>query len=97
MRPGLDENVSAAAQHSLPYHRTVRWPIHQGVEVKLDIFAYTDSENMRPEPFKARFTPRSEKRRQILLKEAAEAREALRVYDGETKITMENVMKNALE
>ncbi|KAK5367709.1 hypothetical protein LTR20_009193 [Exophiala xenobiotica] len=68
-----------------------------GAEVKLDIFAYTDSENMRPEPFKARFTPRSEKRRQILLKEAAEAREALRIYDGETKITMENAMGNLLE
>lgn len=93
MQPGLDGNVSDAiwGRRDLEYE-TMCLQKHQGNEVKLDIFAYTDSENMRPEPFKARFTPRSEKRREILLKEAAEAREALRIYDGETKITLESVM-----
>ncbi len=57
----------------------------------MDIFAYTKSENMRPEPFKASFTPRSERIKQILLQEAATAREALKIYDGETKLTLENV------
>ena len=63
----------------------------QGRPVKLDIFAYTPGENMRPERFKARFIPRSAKIEQILLEEAVQAREELRIYDGETKLTMENV------
>jgi hypothetical protein len=46
---------------------------------------------MRPEPFKAQFIPRSEKIQQILLEEAEIAREELRIYDGETSLTMENV------
>ncbi|KAH7092442.1 cytochrome P450 [Paraphoma chrysanthemicola] len=62
--------------------------------VKLDIFAYTESENMRPEPFRARFIPRSDKIRKLLLDEAAEAREALRVYDGETRVSMEDAINN---
>jgi hypothetical protein len=66
--------------------------VSQGREVALDIFAYTDSENMRPEPFKARFTPRSEKHAQIVLDEAAKAREELRIYDGETNLTLESVL-----
>ncbi|KAL2786629.1 cytochrome P450 [Aspergillus keveii] len=66
----------------------------KGEQVKLDIFAYTESENQRPEPFRVRFTPRSDKIRQLLLDEAAEARESLRIYDGETKITMEDAAQN---
>lgn len=49
---------------------------------------------MRPEPFKARFIPRSDHIRQLILAEAAEAREALREYDGETKVTMEQAADN---
>lgn len=63
----------------------------QGKEVELDIFAYTKSENMRPEPFKARFTPRTPRIAEIIREEARQAREELRVYDGETKLTLENV------
>jgi len=59
--------------------------------VKLDIFNYTKSENMRPEPFKARFIPRSKSIEQILRLEAVQARKELCVYDGETRLTMENV------
>jgi hypothetical protein len=62
--------------------------------VKLDIFAYTESENMRPEPFKARFIPRSEKIHQLLVHEAIAAREALRKYDGETCLTMGDAARN---
>ncbi|KAH8706086.1 cytochrome P450 [Phaeosphaeriaceae sp. PMI808] len=65
-----------------------------GNEVKLDIFAYTESENMRPEAFKARFIPRSDSIKGIVLEEAARAREALRQYDGETKVTMEDAVNN---
>ena len=46
---------------------------------------------MRPEPFKARFTPRAPEIRQIIEEGAAKAREALRMYDGETGLTLENV------
>ncbi|KIY00149.1 uncharacterized protein Z520_03834 [Fonsecaea multimorphosa CBS 102226] len=62
-----------------------------GNEVKLDIFAYTKSENMRPEPFKARFIPRSKAIEDIIRSEAVRARKELCAYDGETKLTMENV------
>ncbi|PSN75535.1 cytochrome P450 [Corynespora cassiicola Philippines] len=67
----------------------------QGNEVKLDIFAYTKSENMRPEPFKARFVPRSESIRKIILDESVDAREALRVYDGETRVTLEDAISQS--
>lgn len=43
---------------------------------------------MRPEPFKVRFIPRSEKIAEMILEEAQEALEELRVYDGETKVRM---------
>lgn len=66
----------------------------QGRERKLDIFAYTESENMRPEPFEARFIPRSESIRRLIVEEAVTARESLRVYDGETKIRMEDCISN---
>ncbi|KAL4905343.1 cytochrome P450 [Aspergillus multicolor] len=65
-----------------------------GNEVKLDIFAYTNTENTRPEPFKARFTPRSEKIHALIFEEAEQAREALRVYDKETKVDMKQATRN---
>jgi hypothetical protein len=52
--------------------------------VQPDIFAYTDGENTRPQPFPAKFTPRSERIREILVEEAKIAREELKIYDGET-------------
>ncbi|KAM5349584.1 hypothetical protein ACJ41O_006089 [Fusarium nematophilum] len=66
----------------------------KGREVDLDIFAYTESENTRPEAFKVRFMPRTKKIRELIESEAAEARENLRVYDGETHLTMEDAAKN---
>lgn len=62
----------------------------QGEEVKLDIFAYTASENMRPEPFKARFIPRHSRVPDIIDEAARIARENLSIYDGETKLTLSN-------
>jgi cytochrome P450 len=88
IQPGLDERVS-----QLSVIRTTRESersnIYQGEEVKLDIFAYTDNENTRPRPFPARFTPRSETIKQLLIKDAEAARERLRKYDGETSVTVE--------
>jgi hypothetical protein len=43
---------------------------------------------MRPEPFSARFTARSKVIEEMILNEAANAREELRAYDGETKIRL---------
>ncbi|KAF2461513.1 cytochrome P450 [Lineolata rhizophorae] len=63
-----------------------------GKQAKLDIFAYTDGENMRPVPFPARYTPRSKKIESIVRSEAAQAREQLSVFDGETKLTIADVM-----
>jgi hypothetical protein len=60
--------------------------------VKLDIFAYTDGENTRPQPFRARFTPRSDKIRDIIVEEAKAAREDLKIYDGETFLRVEDFM-----
>ncbi|KAF4549104.1 Cytochrome P450-like protein 1 [Elsinoe fawcettii] len=60
-----------------------------GKEEKVDIFGYNDSENMRPLPFKVRFVPRSEEIKSVIEAEAEEARERLRVYDGETTLTVE--------
>lgn len=61
----------------------------------MDIFAYTNSENMRPEPFQVRFIPRSDAIKNLLLDEAGEAREALRIHDGETRVTMEDAANYA--
>lgn len=58
----------------------------------MDIFAYTNGENIRPEPFPAIFEPRSKEMQEILYKEADRARKALNVYDGQTKLTMLDVM-----
>ncbi|KAH7380391.1 cytochrome P450 [Phaeosphaeria sp. MPI-PUGE-AT-0046c] len=65
-----------------------------GKEIKLDIFAYTNTENMRPEPFKVRFTPRSPKIKDLVESEANVAREALRIYDCETKVTINDALQS---
>ncbi|KAF9873021.1 hypothetical protein CkaCkLH20_09531 [Colletotrichum karsti] len=66
----------------------------EGKEMMLDIFAYTESENTRPRPFKAQFLPRSPEIRKLIDGEAVAAREALRIYDGETSLTMEDAVTN---
>ncbi|GAD96793.1 cytochrome P450 [Paecilomyces variotii No. 5] len=64
-----------------------------GNAVRLDIFAYTNGENIRPVPFKARFIPRSEKARETILFNAEKAREELKIFDGETKLTLADAVK----
>lgn len=92
IRPGLDANVSFFLD--FPKLVLVERPKavvdqSQGNDIPVDIFAYGESENMRPEPFKARFIPRSEQHKEMILKEAAQAREYLKQYDGETAISLE--------
>ncbi|KAJ9624193.1 hypothetical protein H2203_005644 [Taxawa tesnikishii (nom. ined.)] len=60
-----------------------------GIEQKLDIFAFTESENMRPEPFRVRISPRTEQKKALILEEAAHARDQLREFDGITKVELE--------
>ncbi|RDL29910.1 putative cytochrome P450 [Venustampulla echinocandica] len=57
----------------------------QGKEIPVDIFAYTNGLNIRPEPFKCRFIPRSAEIRATIKREGEEALERLSIYDGETK------------
>ena len=85
IRPGLDSNVNNCSLTNVRGLLTR----FQGQEIPVDIFAYGESENMRPEPFRARFIPRSERHRDIILNEAATAREFLRQFDGETTVKME--------
>lgn len=63
----------------------------QDKEEKVDIFAYGESENMRPEPFRARFIPRTENHREFISREAGNAEEFLRAYEGDTKVRMEDL------
>lgn len=64
----------------------------QGDPVQLSAFAYNDSENIRPLPFRARFTPRTSKIEELIRSEAREAGERLSIFDGETKLTLESVL-----
>lgn len=66
----------------------------KGNPVQLSAFAYNDSENIRPLPFKARFTPRSSKIEKLIRSEAREAAQRLSIYDGDTKLTLESVLAN---
>jgi len=66
----------------------------KGNPVQLSAFAYNDSENIRPLPFKARFTPRSSKIEELIRSEAREAAQRLSIYDGDTKLTLESVLAN---
>ncbi|KUJ09438.1 putative cytochrome P450 [Mollisia scopiformis] len=63
--------------------RKARGP--DGKEIPVDIFAYTNGLNMRPEPFKCQFIPRSLEIRATVEREGEEAEQRLSVYDGETK------------
>ncbi|KAH7012954.1 cytochrome P450 [Ilyonectria destructans] len=69
----------------------------KGNDRKLDIFAFNDSPVSRPLPFKMEFKPRSEEIASKVHEEAKNARHALRIYDGETKITMESAQENFTE
>lgn len=53
-----------------------------GEEVDLDIFAFTNGLNMRPQPFKCDISPRSEEVRETIVREGKRALSDLGVLDG---------------
>ena len=57
-------------------------------EVEVDIFAYTNGLNMRPEPFDCRWTPRSQEIEATIQREGREALSELEKYEGETRYRM---------
>ena len=98
IKPALDENVPAsfpylpspsALPESLP-DCPISDANFKGKEIPVDIFAYTDGENMRPQPFRARFLPRNERVLRALEREAAEAKDRLKRWDGETKVNIKD-------
>jgi len=65
-----------------------------GKELDLDIFAFTNGLNMRPQPFKCEITPRSATIRETIVKEGKEALRDLEVLDGESKYRMSTFYQN---
>ena len=57
--------------------------------MKLDIWAYTDNENTQPLPFEARFIPRSESIRRLIVEEAEAARASLQKFESEREKKVE--------
>jgi len=68
----------------------------RGEEIPVDIFDYTNGLNMRPRPFKCRFTPRGEAVRATVEAEGKRALEELSVYDGESKYRMSTFYKKEI-
>lgn len=56
----------------------------------MDIFAYTDGENTRPQPFAARFIPRNETILKTLTREAQEAEIRLAKWNGTTNVKIQD-------
>ncbi|KAH9217702.1 cytochrome P450 [Leptodontidium sp. 2 PMI_412] len=73
-------------------HNAFGW----GRRICSDIFAFTDAENTRPQPFKARLEPRSLGIRKLIKEEADAATERLRKWEGETKVTVEQFLADGL-
>lgn len=66
----------------------------EGNEIPVDIFAYTDGLNMRPQPFQCRFTPRSPEIRAAIEREGKQALDNLSVYDRESEKITEFFRRN---
>ncbi|ETI25665.1 hypothetical protein G647_02439 [Cladophialophora carrionii CBS 160.54] len=56
-----------------------------GKEIPVDIFAYTNGLNMRPQEFECRITPRSPEIKETIEREGKQALAELAQYDGESK------------
>lgn len=64
-----------------------------GREREVDIFAFTNGLNMRPQPFECEIAPRSDEVRATMEREGREALEELQVYDGESEYRMSTFYK----
>jgi cytochrome P450 len=56
-----------------------------GRDVEVDIFAFTNGLNMRPQPFRCDISPRTEEIRNTIVREGEQALNDLKVHDGESK------------
>jgi len=54
----------------------------------VDIFAFTNGLNMRPQPFQCEIVPRSEEIREAIVREGEQALADLKVHDGESEYRM---------
>ncbi|KAL1836797.1 hypothetical protein VTJ49DRAFT_4639 [Mycothermus thermophilus] len=59
-----------------------------GREIDVDIFAFTNGLNMRPQPFQCEISPRSEEIRETILREGKQALDDLKIHDGESRYKM---------
>lgn len=57
-------------------------------EIDVDIFAFTNGLNMRPQPFQCEIVPRSEEIREAIVREGEQALADLKVHDGESEYRM---------
>jgi cytochrome P450 len=67
--------------------RKARDPL-TGREIDVDIFAFTNGLNMRPQPFPCEIVPRSEEIEEAILREGEKAVQDLKIHDGESKYRM---------
>ncbi|KAH8772504.1 cytochrome P450 [Diaporthe sp. PMI_573] len=93
-QPLADQSVSMVVARLVWAFKVEPGLDEKGNPVQLSAFAYNDSENIRPLPFKARFTPRSSKIEELIRSEAREAAQRLSIFDGDTKLTLESVLAN---
>ncbi|TAQ87200.1 hypothetical protein B7494_g4462 [Chlorociboria aeruginascens] len=59
-----------------------------GKEIEVDIFAFTNGLNMRPQPFKCEIVPRSQEIKDTVVREGEHALQDLKVLDGESQYRM---------
>ncbi|KAH6618422.1 cytochrome P450, partial [Chaetomium sp. MPI-SDFR-AT-0129] len=59
-----------------------------GKEIDVDIFAFTNGLNMRPQPFPCDITPRGEEVKETMLREGRQALADLKIHDGESRYRM---------
>ncbi|KAK4222755.1 putative cytochrome P450 E-class, group I [Podospora fimiseda] len=59
-----------------------------GREIDVDVFAFTNGLNMRPQPFPCELVPRTEEIRETIEREGREALLELKVHDGESRYRM---------
>ncbi|KAK3342285.1 cytochrome P450 [Neurospora tetraspora] len=59
-----------------------------GAEEEVDIFAYTNGLNMRPQPFRCEIVARSEEVRSTVVREGEQALRDLKVLEGESRYRM---------
>jgi cytochrome P450 len=65
----------------------------QGKEIPVDIFAFTNGLNMRPQPFRCDIQPRTPEIKETIVREGEQALQDLSPMDGESKYRMSTFYK----